>query len=781
MKVETEFEDVLGVLGAFAPVEPPANLEARFRTLAEGQLEARSPLEETLEEHGPTVLGYLEALLGSQLGAEHALLAACGRLDQEETPALADLLLYARHAALESLSKTGPSGSLLSPDERALLLERRLGLRLVDLARTWSTMPVRLRERLLSSTERLLTLSEAARPDTLPACDTGRELLVAAPADLLKPADAERYAAHCHSCAPCGQWSQTLEDALTTKTVNPSTPWKQLATHRELVAPREDLGIRVSVSCCYCHDTLQRHAAAFCAACLAPHHAECFEGHAGCSTPGCAGTDLVHPRSVLRQRSGLSVRDKLGRGLLVFLLTGLGTVAALTATKPFASTSATIKTAESISEATPIPTGIKIGASKTSVVNALGAPEAEETEAEDTDGPRSVLSWYSRGVRAEFDDDERLIKASFFGVADSAGAIDANGNKPLFDRNVGWYRAKNWSWRGVEMGMLGPAVIDRLREADSSIPDANGNIFLLYTDTNVVIELHGDRMSYEVVAIHFGGKADIDGNGNGFVEAVDLTTNYSARAALALGLAEANRLGSLRPVLKEQAYLQSDSKGKAETLYRVSGALAPDGVGLDLKFDIWSLDESFLGEKREERVRLAWDGRVLSFSERWIEDDGKVVFESHAAEDPTKPLWLKYRASEQFKTSANHYAVCSDATLPYHVGLFVLSRLAEHLGDEPWRMDFQDGLSRDQTSGVLRTRTSGTDYWNATFVRNVDVLIDTKSQGPRELRIRVSNNDGSILFCGSSENTGALKPISKAGFNEASRWFRIAPAETENR
>jgi hypothetical protein len=764
IETETEFEDVLGVLGAFAPVEPPANLEARFRTLAEGQLEAQSPLEVTLEEHGPTALGYLEALLGSQLAAEHALLAACGRLDQDETPGLADLLLYARHAALESLSKTGPTGrSVLSADERALLLERRLGLRLVDLARTWSTMPVRLRERLLLSTEHLLTRSEAANADAPTACAEGRELLIAAPVDLLKPAEAERYAAHRGACAPCAHWSQRLEDSLTIKTFEPSAPWKQLATHRELQAPRGDLGIRVSVSCCYCHDTLQRNAAAFCAACLAPHHTECFEEHSGCSTPGCAGTDLVHPRSVLPGRSRRPSRDAIGRGVLVLALTALGTVAALNATDALRPESATIQTAESASDSTPIPSDIEIGASKRRVLNALGAPEHEESN-----GAGSVVSWYSSGVRIEFGEDDRLVKASFFGVPESDGAIDANGNKPLFDRSVGWYRAKTWSWRGVEMGMLGPEVIDRLREADRSVPDANGNIFLLYAKSHAVIELHGDRMRYEVVAIHFGGEIGTDSNGNGRVDPIDLTAEFSATEALARALEEADREGTLKAVLKAQGYLLSDSEGKPETLYQVSGARSLDDSGLDFEVVTWALDG--LGGKVEQHIQIGWDGALNSYSKRWIKITGEVVYTSTGKRKASGRLEL--RTKQEFSRTHTQVFNCTDDTVPHHIVLFFLSRLAEHIGPAPWRIRYDDQITHGR--GLLRATLPDIDSWEGQFVRTL-VVEDAGSGGITPMRLRIATTEHTGLRWGESLNgTGALSPISTKRFQEL-RPYPFAP------
>jgi len=71
----------------------------------------------------------------------------------------------------------------------------------------------------------------------------------------------------------------------------------------------EALRSRVVLSCSFCHDRMQRGDAVFCAACLAPHHQDCFEGHGACSMPGCDETETVRPSSAgeptrRRRRSG---------------------------------------------------------------------------------------------------------------------------------------------------------------------------------------------------------------------------------------------------------------------------------------------------------------------------------------------------------------------------------------------------------------------------------------------------------------------------------------------
>lgn len=60
------------------------------------------------------------------------------------------------------------------------------------------------------------------------------------------------------------------------------------------VEAREVAGI--SLRCAYCHASLLRDEASFCAACLAPHHVECWVEHGRCTAPGCSETRVVRPR-----------------------------------------------------------------------------------------------------------------------------------------------------------------------------------------------------------------------------------------------------------------------------------------------------------------------------------------------------------------------------------------------------------------------------------------------------------------------------------------------------
>ncbi|MBL4846714.1 MAG: hypothetical protein JKY65_14425, partial [Planctomycetes bacterium] len=59
------------------------------------------------------------------------------------------------------------------------------------------------------------------------------------------------------------------------------------APRPEAPAPDEGAGVLIAVACIYCHDSLTRDEALYCASCLAVHHGECFETHGHCAAPGC--------------------------------------------------------------------------------------------------------------------------------------------------------------------------------------------------------------------------------------------------------------------------------------------------------------------------------------------------------------------------------------------------------------------------------------------------------------------------------------------------------------
>ena len=71
----------------------------------------------------------------------------------------------------------------------------------------------------------------------------------------------------------------------------PEGSWEALSAELKTsaAAPRP----KVTLSCTFCHDSLVRRAAVYCATCLAPHHEACFGEHGRCCILGCEETQVV--------------------------------------------------------------------------------------------------------------------------------------------------------------------------------------------------------------------------------------------------------------------------------------------------------------------------------------------------------------------------------------------------------------------------------------------------------------------------------------------------------
>lgn len=95
--------------------------------------------------------------------------------------------------------------------------------------------------------------------------------------------------------------------------VPPATPTKDA----------EALGIKIKLSCSYCHAPTGRAEVTFCAACLAPHHRECFRAHGRCSTLGCEEVRTVRP---IEPDLGPAPRQPRWRRRFLFGLAIAGTV-----------------------------------------------------------------------------------------------------------------------------------------------------------------------------------------------------------------------------------------------------------------------------------------------------------------------------------------------------------------------------------------------------------------------------------------------------------------------
>jgi hypothetical protein len=136
-------------------------------------------------------------------------------------------------------------------------------------------------------------------------------------------------AEHRAGCSPCsataagledalGAWSEAVDADLRAHEARPELgtllakaaaarldPVKKVAHGEKADQAGPDaaaLGIRVVRSCAYCHDLVERKELVFCAACLAPHHRECFILHGQCSCLGCEEVLTVTPSRPNRPR-----------------------------------------------------------------------------------------------------------------------------------------------------------------------------------------------------------------------------------------------------------------------------------------------------------------------------------------------------------------------------------------------------------------------------------------------------------------------------------------------
>lgn len=144
--------------------------------------------------------------------------------------------------------------------------------------------------------------------------------------------DGARVEEHLKACATCRELDAAASNVATALAF-PDEPapddWVQLA---ELIAAEKcQAALPISLACVYCHDRLVRPDASYCASCLAPHHADCFQSHGRCSAPGCGETYLVRAVSAAdanseAKRAGLGRRGS-GRRLWWASLAGLAVLA----------------------------------------------------------------------------------------------------------------------------------------------------------------------------------------------------------------------------------------------------------------------------------------------------------------------------------------------------------------------------------------------------------------------------------------------------------------------
>jgi len=754
-------DDVLAALRAAPPAGPPPGLRERVRPRAEAALAAPAdPRRWAFEEHAPTVHGYLLALVpGDGWLAEQATGAAFAELAPDADPGLAELLLAARQAAQAQLAKGGaPSGGAglagLAFDERALLLERRLGLGLEALARTWSAVPARLEERLreagralvrrLDPADGLEAGAAAAEAALLDGVDHQRDPLAAearlvdAALDLLPDPAARAHAEHLAACAYCAALTEALEDALTaqpTDLPDAERTWKGVVAAAEPPGrSAEELGIAVAVSCCYCHDRLSRARAAFCATCLAPHHPDCFAAHGGCSAPGCPGAELVRPGGPAngggRQGAGGWQRGLAAVGAAA-ILGGVAAAAAAwgasaTAPRDLAPSSPRpaepSATGEAADEAGPaaLPPDVRLGCRQAALVEALGEPSSTEVSER---GRRLV--WLGAGVHADLDPHDRLVRASFFG--------------------------HRWSWRGVQVGAPSSEALTRLGPADRTIVAADGGPFHVYEAEGGVVLQASAAPEAKVRAIHLASGVASDGAGSVSLARADFTERHPGRVALGRLLTAARAEGVLEYVFGEQHFLRYDGQGRSAAAIRV--AVRRSEGALELTAEQVGLDASLGASRLAERYRLALDGRLLEVerSRRWTEltADGAESFSERTAGAVADAGRLVLAVEEPGEPASERVVLPEDGHLPRTVARWLVPGLASLVGDhlgQSWQIDAEDPLETTDAGYVVECD----GRWEAWEGRNV-LCVRVDGLGD----VRVDEGEVRVVESGS----GWIEPI----------------------
>jgi hypothetical protein len=152
--------------------------------------------------------------------------------------------------------------------------------------------------------------------------------------------------AHVAGCAACREAIAAIGTALAELAPSGETPpdvWSGVAASVDRLEGR---GPVVSLTCTYCKDRLERPTAVFCAGCLAPHHADCFEEHGRCAA--CREKRFVHPSA--------PARPGRGRGLATVLAVALsGAVAAAALVEWRGSSPAVAAAGAGAASATPAP------------------------------------------------------------------------------------------------------------------------------------------------------------------------------------------------------------------------------------------------------------------------------------------------------------------------------------------------------------------------------------------------------------------------------------------
>lgn len=294
-----EYADVVGALAATAPCPGGFSSEGVIAALARPPAPERvNGIEAAIERDADEAWSLAVAFLGDEAAAREALMGGFVTLGRAHCVALslADTLRAVAASALEVwrlLNKAGSPpevvGASMPPAVRLGIL-LRAGFPGLDLA--------------LEGTGELDAALVAAFPRA--GHEQGEELcrlLAREKLGLLGPGQAAALEAlrraHPTSAALIRErYAEVAEVPLLVATQVDqlaSAVKEQLAHERE---QRERVGavrLRITVSCCFCHDGLAREEAVFCSRCLAPHHQECFMTHGRCSAAGCGERQVVRP------------------------------------------------------------------------------------------------------------------------------------------------------------------------------------------------------------------------------------------------------------------------------------------------------------------------------------------------------------------------------------------------------------------------------------------------------------------------------------------------------
>jgi hypothetical protein len=117
------------------------------------------------------------------------------------------------------------------------------------------------------------------------------------PLGVLDETEEARLAEHLDECSSCRAVEEAAKEVLRAEASLPevTTPdsFGRIEAKLDEVERAGGSELVVSIACTYCHGSLFRPEAVYCASCLAPAHEDCFARHGRCSAPGCGQEAFV--------------------------------------------------------------------------------------------------------------------------------------------------------------------------------------------------------------------------------------------------------------------------------------------------------------------------------------------------------------------------------------------------------------------------------------------------------------------------------------------------------